>query len=270
MEIEDFVKILISKRNLKYIDLGIAVEIFEDISDKNDIEKIKNIDKKDKEFQKILKKYRKCFRELFESYYLKDIRDLENIKDPIEILKKSYPTANRLPFYKKIYEEIFFEDGKFNVLDLASGINPISLLFIKDKISFILATEISEKICKILREFFIREGIKGNCILLNIFRIEKYMEKILSFFDKEIDYIFLWQIVALIEKYKRNYTLKLLKNLKGRYIVISFPRKSLSTRRLMGIAWKKWIKRTSNLLNLKIIKEFEIPSEYFIMLEKKS
>lgn len=86
---------------------------------------------------------------------------------------------------------------------------------------------------------------------------------------KHYQYIFFWKIFPILEKYDFYSPRNLLSKLDFDYLIISFPQKSIGRKRNLGLAWRYKIKRfVTYKLKYKIIKEFDIPYEYFIIIKK--
>lgn len=235
------------------------------------IEKAKNFKelKRDEEFLYFFKEIRKKIHETFGVFAPKDLRriykilyeDLSLEEKIIEILMLSLSTKERLNFYKEIYKKIFLEDP-VEIMDLASGLNPISIFFSDKKPKRYFFVDISEDIIDINYTILKQLNIEpiGYCSDISNFNKD--------FLKRKYQYIFLWKTIPILEKIDKKLPINLLSILDFDYIVISFPQKSLGKIKKLGLAWRYWIKKVAKKLNYKIIEEFDIPYEFFIILSK--
>ncbi|MFZ8856068.1 MAG: hypothetical protein ACO2OX_02655, partial [Candidatus Nanopusillus sp.] len=120
---------------------------------------IKNIKqlKNDEEFYLLFKEVRRILHELYGLYTPKEDKEIDKIlfnnemtleQKIIELLMLTRSTAERINFYKEIYKNIFIEKP-LEILDLASGLNPISIYFSDQKPKKYYYVDISEKILDI-------------------------------------------------------------------------------------------------------------------------
>jgi hypothetical protein len=233
---------------------------------------IKNIRqlKNDEEFYLLFKEVRRILHELYGLYTPKEDKEIDKIlfnnemaleQKIIELLMLTRSTAERINFYKEIYKNIFIEKP-VEILDLASGLNPISIYFSDQKPKKYYYVDISEKILDINYQILKELNIENEGWLIDLldpdYRIFKHFQ-----------YIFFWKIFSILEKYDFYAPRNLLSKLDFDYLIISFPQKSIGKKRNLGLAWRYKIKRfITYKLKYKIIKEFDIPYEYFIIVKK--
>jgi len=235
------------------------------------IKRSKNIKdlKRDPLFIEFFKEIRKILHEIYGVFTPKDRKrmldiiysDLPLKQKIIELLTITQSTRERINFYSDIYKNIFIEDP-IEILDLASGLNPISIYFSDKKPERYDFLDISKYVIQIVDYILNEIGIKNNGYEEDIFNLPKEILK-------NYQYIFIWKTIPLLEKVQPGYTKELINILDFDYLVISFPRRSLRKRKEIGKAWIPWIKKIAKDLNLEIKKEYEIPNEYFIILSKK-
>jgi len=233
---------------------------------------IKNIKqlKNDEEFYLLFKEVRRILHELYGLYTPKEDKEIDKIlfnnemaleQKIIELLMLTRSTAERINFYKEIYKNIFIEKP-VEILDLASGLNPISIYFSDQKPKKYYYVDISEKILDINYQILKELNIENEGWLIDLLDPDDRI-------FKHFQYIFFWKIFPILEKYDFYAPRNLLSKLDFDYLVISFPQKSIGKKRNLGLAWRYKIKRfITYKLKYKVIKEFDIPYEYFIIVGK--
>jgi len=233
---------------------------------------IKNIKqlKNDEEFYLLFKEVRRILHELYGLYTPKEDKEIDKIlfnnemaleQKIIELLMLTRSTAERINFYKEIYKNIFIEKP-VEILDLASGLNPISIYFSDQKPKKYYYVDISEKILDINYQILKELNIENEGWLIDLLDPDDRI-------FKHFQYIFFWKIFPILEKYDFYAPRNLLSKLDFDYLIISFPQKSIGKKRNLGLAWRYKIKRfITYKLKYKVIKEFDIPYEYFIIVGK--
>ena len=233
---------------------------------------IKNIKqlKNDEEFYLLFKEVRRILHELYGLYTPKEDKEIDRIlfnnemtleQKIIELLMLTRSTAERLNFYKEIYKNIFIEKP-LEILDLASGLNPISIYFSDQKPKKYYYVDISEKILDINYQILKELNIENEGWLIDLLDPDDRI-------FRHYQYIFFWKIFPILEKYDFYAPRNLLSKLDFDYLIISFPQKSIGKKRNLGLAWRYKIKRfVTYKLRYKVIKEFDIPYEYFIIVGK--
>ena len=222
--------------------------------------------KRNKEFLYFFKEIRKMLHEIYGVFAPKDIKKIWRILESdipfeqkiIDILRMSRPTKERLNFYNEIYDNIFLEKPK-EIIDIASGINPVSIYFSKDKPKSYFFVDISSDILMINEYVLEQMSIGSYGYEIDIFEPSK---ELFEFYQ----YIFLWKTIPIIEKYNPGYTKELISKLNFNYLIVSFSLQSLSGRRKLGRAWRPWMHRLAKDLGFKIQKEFETKNELFIII----
>ena len=222
--------------------------------------------KRNKEFLYFFKEIRKMLHEIYGVFAPKDIKKIWKILESdipfdqkiIDILRMSRPTKERLNFYNEIYDNIFLEKPK-EIIDIASGINPVSIYFSKDKPKSYFFVDISSDILMINEYVLEQMSIEPCGYEMDIFEPSK---ELFEFYQ----YIFLWKTIPIIEKYNPGYTKELISKLNFNYLIVSFSLQSLSGRRKLGRAWRPWMHRLAKDLGFKIQKEFETKNELFIII----
>jgi len=240
--------------------------LYKKLSSIKSIKQLKN----DEEFYLLFKEVRRILHELYGLYTPKEDKEIDKIlfsdemtleQKIIELLMLTRSTAERLNFYKEIYKNIFIEKP-VEILDLASGLNPISIYFSYQKPKKYYYVDISEKILDINYQILKELNIENEGWLIDLLDPDDRI-------FRHYQYIFFWKIFPILEKYDFYAPRNLLSKLDFDYLIISFPQKSLGKKRNLGLAWRYKIKRFIGYkLKYKIIKEFDIPYEYFIIVKK--
>jgi len=271
----DFVISMIKqKRELSSIDSSFVMDLLNDYIEKNKplwnsilshpkIEKcrelkilVKDIRKKLREIHGVfnidLNKRNKLLAELELSIKSNAPSD-EIIELHKKILLTHKSTRERLNYYKSIYNEIFSITGIPKViLDIGSGLNPISTIFTKLKNIRYIAIEFTEEDCSFLNKYFKMMHINGIAVRKDLLKH--------NIFPKS-DVCFLFKVLDSIESIERNSSKNLLDSIDSKFIVISFPKKTLSGKDLSTkrLAWFRKIAKTYY--------EFEIENEVFYIIK---
>jgi len=179
-----------------------------------------------------------------------------------KFLETNRSTKERFKDYPNLYKKIFQITNKpKSILDLGSGINPISIIYMDIKPVY-YAYDVNKSDIKLVNQFFKQESIKGKAEVLNLNNINniKKLEK--------SDICFLFKAVDVLESKGHKYTEQIIKNLKCEHVVISFATKTLGGKK-MRYAGRGWIERMLERLNIKYDK-FEISNEVFYVIKKSS
>jgi hypothetical protein len=277
MELSEIINEIKNKKELRNISDKVVENILKrELRKKQYLYKrlssIKNIKqlKNDEEFYLLFKEVRRILHELYGLYTPKEDKEIDKIlfnnemtleQKIIELLMLTRSTAERLNFYKDIYKNIFIEKP-VEILDLASGLNPISIYFSDQKPKRYYYVDISEKILDINYQILKELNIENEGWLIDLLDPDDRI-------FRHYQYIFFWKIFPILEKYDFYAPRNLLSKLDFDYLIISFPQKSLGKKRNLGLAWRYKIKRfVTYKLKYKIIKEFDIPYEYFLIVGK--
>lgn len=179
----------------------------------------------------------------------------EEMYDKILMLHTS--TKERLNDYSKFYKDIFEVTGKpKTILDLACGYNPFSLSYLNIKDIEYYAYDINEETNELLNKYFKKENIKGYAKVLDLSS---------NIPNEKVDLTLILKFLPLLKKEEQ---LNLLDNLNTKYIVISFPTKSVSGK---NVGMKQ--NYTNNFKELiinkyNILKEIEYDNEIVFIIER--
>lgn len=161
--------------------------------------------------------------------YLKRIDDLllllernnRSIKDIIiEILKLHQSTKERIGIYEEVYKEIFEVTQKPNsILDLACGLNPFSIPFMNiggpiEYYAYDIDSALVERINKFLN-------------ILDYRGLAKRKDVLFENIEESTDICFIFKFLPIAERIKKGLALKLLSGINSKFIIVSFPLKSI-------------------------------------------
>ncbi len=183
-----------------------------------------------------------------------DIRDIAK-----EILRLHQSTRERLDIYEELYREIFDVTGKpSSMMDLACGLNPFSIPYMNiDRHVDYYAYDIDSTVIENVNRFL---GILGYPRLASVKdvlfeRIEEYS-----------DLCLLFKFLPTAERIRKGSSSRLLKSINSRFIVVSFPLKSISGKE------KGMLENYSRIFepvmeeSCKIKKKFVLGNEIFYIL----
>ena len=195
---------------------------------------------------------------------------ISNEKKVEKLIDIHKSTFERKEFYEEIYDKIFdyFEiskKSKIKIIDIACGLNPISYFFLK------------KQFCEIEFSFRCYEINLDDCIFLNeFFKVFKINGKAKNFdiiFDykkiksRKEDIIFLFKSLDSFEFRKKDFSKIFLESLNSKNLIISFPKKSLISKKNISSDKRNWIRNFFKKKNYKF-SEFEIENELFFLVKK--
>ena len=151
--------------------------------------------------------------------------DMEGVKAIcLELMHGHASTRERLPILDRFYKEIFAVTGvPKRILDVACGVHPLSIPWMDlpgDVVYW--AYEIDDRLVNYLNMYFDAIGFE---------RSQAQLQDVIRTPPAEAgDIAFVMKMVPCLERREKGASIRLLKNLKVRYLVVSFPIKSLSGR----------------------------------------
>ena len=191
-----------------------------------------DFNKKSKEYKKFFKNIRKGLRESYGVF--KNVRE-ERDKD--------------------VYKKIFEITGKpKSVLDLGIGYSKFPF---KDIIYY--GCDIGKDYIKECNEYLKRNKIKGKCFVFDLLGDVKKLRK--------VDVVFLFKVLESLEIFKKNISKDIVKNLKCKYIVVSFAKKVLSDNRYIKKKGRKWFRKILKDLKYEY-KIFDYKDEIYFVIKK--
>lgn len=260
------------KENKKYKNLADSI-VKKEIQKYLKSNKIKKITKQDiKNIRSKLHKFYSSFQTKKKNkkyQYLSQLNPgLDNEENANNLLSMTISTKERINDYKEIYKQIFKITGPpETIIDLGSGLNPLSYSYMNLKKLTYYAYDINEEDINFLNEFFQImkiQGLDGKARIMDI-RDSK------EIFDlPSSDVVLLFKIIDLINQSEKNYKTseKLIKQLlpKTKFIIASFATKTI-TRKKMNYPNRKWFELMLKRNHLKF-KTISISNEIFYVISK--
>lgn len=272
---ENLIADIKSKKELKSLDKKIVEEYLEKFFKTNSHLKVKleakKFNKKSSEYKLVLKEVRKNLRQIYGVFIEKDYGKREKLLQEMKTLKESEAltkilslhksTKERIPYYKEVYSNILAITGKGKIiLDLACGLNPLSYGFLGYKPEYI-ASDIAEKDLEFIDSFFKKFKIKGKTIKIDLVTEQEKLKTI------KIDICFLLKALDSLETRKRYISQELIENINSKWLIVSFPKKSLGSAKEISKKKRQWfIKMLENKGFLH--HEFEVENEFFLVVKK--
>ena len=228
----------------------------------------KNQKAKDKE---IIKGVKERLHKIYGSFQVKKkkkrdvlLEELKKSPNSIDqhrkILETNLSTKERLKAYNTLYYRIFQITGQpKSILDIGSGINPISYPFLECSPKY-LSLEIDQEDVDFVNKYFKIKGIKGKAELK---AINKNNIKDLP----KADITFLFKIIDPLESKKSHkFSEQLLTELKSKYIVASFSTKTVSNK-MMKYPRIKWFEIMLRRINYKF-RVVRTQNEFYYVIQK--
>ena len=233
------------------------------------ISKINNPKSIVKEARKELRKFYGSFqiknaikkRDLYLNEIIKGLNKKEfNLEAHKNLLNTHRSTKERLDIYEDLYRKL----PEFNsILDLACGLNPFSLLFLKILNFKYYAYDLECQELNLIKEYF--KTIKNN------FSEFDFEVKEINLFEEtpkiKTDLAFIFKFFDLLET-RNQYKLaeKIISEINSNHIIVSFSTRTLSGK-LMNHPNRKWFELMLERLDLKF-KIFKYENEIFYFIEK--
>lgn len=246
-----------------------------DIRKKLENELIKKKEKiiKSKLFKETIKIIRKEIGIIYGSFLTSDFDKKEKILDQIKklkdtqvILKLHKSTRERVNYYEEVYAKIFTWKKPKKIADLCCGLNPISISIIEDELGYkpkYFASDINPKDMEFINLFFNKFKINGVAKNYDLTKLKIIKDN--NF--KDCDLVFLFKALDSLEFIKKNCTKELILQIPAKNIVVSFPTKSLISKKEFKIEKRNWFIKFIEENNFKYDK-FEIENELFFMITK--
>jgi 16S rRNA (guanine(1405)-N(7))-methyltransferase len=177
-----------------------------------------------------------------------------------EILAGHTSTAERLPVMDGLYEELFAATGTPSVVvDLACGLHPFALPWMplaEDAEYF--AFDIDHRLVDLVNDFLERLGHPPTATCLDL---------LVSVPEAPADVAFLLKSLPCLERQSAGASLRLLRQLRARRAVVSFPSKTLGGRdKGMADNYRNFVSTLSGELGAAVT-VIEHPSEVFYVLD---
>lgn len=179
----------------------------------------------------------------------------------LEIMESHTSTSERIPFMEQFYTDLFkrIERPK-KILDLACGLHPFAVLWmdLEQDVEYYVY-DIDTRLIVLINTFFsyLNRSYKAQCL-----------DIIVSIPGIEADMVFLFKTLPCLEQQEKGVSEKIITSLKTKYIIISFPSKTLSGKvKGMENYYYTIVMELSNRLNLEYFK-LEYSNEVFYVLNK--
>jgi len=224
--------------------------------------------KKKKIYKEFLKKSRSEARRIYGMFFDKNynkkevyLQEYEKTKNPkllTKILELHKSSKERLSFYEDFYNEIFKKIGSVEtILDLGCGFNPFSYNLMNQNAKY-YCVEISDDTVKFINLFFKIEGIVGKTFKIDLVKNHEKIKTI------KTDVCFALKLFDSLEERKRHITKQIINEINAKFLVASFPTKSLGGRREIQKNKRGWFEK--NFRNFSVI-EFENEIVYLCPLD---
>ena len=220
---------------------------------------------KSKPFKEIVKRVRDELRVVYGSFLTNDFckkRLPANEDEIVEVLKTHKSTKERLEFYDEIYSRIFSWYRPQKIGDLCCGLNPLSYFFMNIECDY-FASDLSSKDMKFIEEFFDRFEIRGTARAYDLSKADIFLDDDFC----KCDLVFLFKALDSLEEVKKNVSKDLLRGICAKHIVVSFPTKSLCSKKGFRIERRNWLFNFLEKMGWKYEK-FEMENELFILIDK--
>ncbi|MBU2615898.1 MAG: hypothetical protein KKC19_02230 [Nanoarchaeota archaeon] len=191
-------------------------------------------------------------------------------KDAEWFLRKHLSTRERLGFYCEVYKRILGGLGKkFSVIDLGAGINGLSYEYFKKEgfsVSYV-AVEAVGQLVDSMNVYFEKNKFDAMAVHESLFDLEKI--KSLVWKQKKPRVVLMFKVLDSLEMLEKNYSKNLILSIAevSERIVVSFATESMVSRKRFRVN-RKWFDDFVRE-NFKILEEFEIGAERFIVFCKR-
>lgn len=270
------IKEILSKKELGSIDsIFVKKYLSKYFSNPLFIEKIlhsKNFEEfsRSKIFKVTLKNVRSELRKIYGVFIKKGDREKlllsfsksKKISDLNDLLCLHQSTSERINDYEIIYKKFFSNQKNIRIVDLACGLNPLASYFIKDKISFYFASDISSNDCKFIENFFHLTKIPGSAQPLDLTNVESF-KKIPS-----CDFCLLFKALDSLETTKRHISKQLLSSIDAKVFIISFPKVTIGGKNSIAKSKRSWLEKFLQKNN-KDFEIFETENELFYIVKNQ-
>lgn len=192
-------------------------------------------------------------------FYFNQLKKAPNSLDlHNKILSTHKSTYERLEIYPILYKKLFKLTKKpKSILDISAGLNPFSYPYMNLKNIEYIATELNEKDCEFIQSYFNLKKIKGKVLQLDLFSAKNF---------PKADLVFIFKTFHSLEKNSFKLAESILKKINSKYIMVSFPIKTISNKK-MNFPFYPGFERLLKRLNLKY-KKLLLKNELFFVIKK--
>jgi 16S rRNA (guanine(1405)-N(7))-methyltransferase len=228
---------------------------------------------KSEKFKNIIKQIRSKLHNVYGSFqtegknnrddYLKGLQGINDYKTFDNILATSISAKERLKDYAHLYKEIFAITGKpKRIVDLGSGLNPVSFPYMGINKCFYYAYDIDQEDIDFLNRFFVLikrySQLEGKASIINL------KDNKLDIPNSDI--CFMFKLLDVIEEKGHKVSEKLIRSVNSKYIVVSFPIKTVSGKK-MNHPYRGWIERMLSRIKMPY-KKILTQNEVFYCIDK--
>lgn len=177
------------------------------------------------------------------------------------LLNLHISSQERFDCIEEFYDYIFSITGfPSAITDIGCAFNPFSIPFMKiPSLKEYYALDIDKRLPNIVNSFF---------RVLNLPELASTIDIISTIPEHHSDVTFLFKILPVIEHQKKGKTIEILKQLNSKFIVITFPTKSLTGKNKgMEEHYAQFVNNTI-VPNFKVISQNIIGNEYIVVIEK--
>lgn len=216
--------------------------------------------------RRLIKQVRAELRRAYGAYWLDGWRQREAfieraIAEPTlehhdALLALHRSTAERLPYYPRLYRELFAITGEpASILDLGSGFNLFSHPYLGCAPTY-YAHELAAADATLLERYLRGRGFDGGALSGDLTREVPALK---------VDVAFCFKLLEPLEQQRRTSSLALLEGLRARRIVVSFATASLGGRATLPMRIRQWFLRW---LEGRAYRVVELPNESFYVIEQ--
>lgn len=276
VELIDIVARIKKKKELSHLDDAYVLsyvqkQLTPKIQDKISSAKTDKQFYKSKEWKELQSIVRKQLRETYGMFQqeqgkeklLKEYLETKDVVTLRKILYTHQSTQERLPYYKKLYEDIFAITGvPGKIFDIGCGLNPLSYPFLGCTPQY-NCTDISSADATFLNEFFTASKITGKAHAIDALDHDATVTAV-----GNVDIIFLFKVLNTFETLERHTTKKLMTKLAmhTKWLVVSFATISLGGGKFISPSKFTWFENylENNGWTAQII---DLPNEKFYVIK---
>ena len=267
---EDIIHDILSKKELKGIEHSFVIAMLDkELRRQPKIaKKLDTLSKRSADYKNLTKAVRSVLRRNIGLYegdprhreaLLAQLRQSPKNKEIItHILSTHASTRERLPYYDKMYKQIFaFTNKPKTVLDIGCGLNPISY---PDQNATYIGVDIDRALCLAVETYFRIVGVEGQCKVVDV----RGMDQIKNL--PKADVAFAFKLFDLVEQKGHKLAELIIQALPAKWVIVSFPTLT-SSGKPMTSPRRAWIEKMLDRTGLKYTR-FSIPNEMFYVINK--
>jgi 16S rRNA (guanine(1405)-N(7))-methyltransferase len=181
----------------------------------------------------------------------------------LDILQQHASTAERLAILDQLYPELWREIGRpATVMDLACGFHPFALPWMElDADTVYHACDIDQQLVGAVNQFLTHLGRPATA---------RCRDLLVSVPEGSPDVVFLFKTLPCLEQQEKGASLQVLRALRSRFVIVSFPHESLGGKR-KGMRGHYDAFMTGLVAALAVpVRKLEFAKETFYVLESRS